>query len=125
MGGKMELHRVKYVGIKSLKRDTVCDTGITWTPGEVRNVEKDVAIRLCKYSGVWKDVTKEVKASVTKPSKPGKTPSQIAKTETEDRKTEEDIKGMPNSGVMNPPSKESIKKVEESINESKRASKAI
>jgi hypothetical protein len=47
------MKRVRYIGRKPLKADTVARTGLTWTPGQVRDVDDAPAARLLGYPSVW------------------------------------------------------------------------
>ncbi len=44
---------VKYIGQKPVKRDTVCGTGLEWTPGQVIGVPREMAERLLRHPDVW------------------------------------------------------------------------
>lgn len=50
---------IKYIGEKKLKRDTVAGTGLTWTPGQVQEVDNAAAAFLLKYPSVWEEDSDE------------------------------------------------------------------
>jgi hypothetical protein len=46
--------RIAYIGGKSVKVDNIAGTGLSWTPGQVHEVESPEACRkLLAHSGVW------------------------------------------------------------------------
>lgn len=46
--------RISYIGDKPSKVDNVAGTGLTWTPGQVHEVENlEAARKLLAHSGVW------------------------------------------------------------------------
>lgn len=52
--------KIVYVGLKPLKTDGVAGTGLTWTRGEVHDVEDEVkAAKLLEHPLIWKDASKE------------------------------------------------------------------
>jgi len=48
-----ELVGVRYIGQKPVKRDTVCKTLTTWTPGSVSHVERHIAENLFRFPAIW------------------------------------------------------------------------
>jgi hypothetical protein len=54
--------KVRYIGNKPIKRDTVCQTLTIWTANnDVAEVDDDVAIRLVRHPSVWVMADSKVK----------------------------------------------------------------
>lgn len=49
----MEVLMIRYVGTKPRCHDSVADTGLTWTPGQVHAVPLAAAYKLLKHADVW------------------------------------------------------------------------
>jgi hypothetical protein len=56
------LKRIIYIGNKPMKADNIAGTGLTWSKGEVHEVEDDAkAAKLLDYAGVWADADTDYK----------------------------------------------------------------
>lgn len=101
----MEIRKIKYIGSKEVKSDTVCGTGLVWKRGKVLNVELSVARSLLKYPTVWQDVTKPGKdAGIEVTGTPINSTSTARKlqAEADELSINQDLMG--NGGMMVPPS---------------------
>lgn len=49
----MSTVRIKYIGTKAKKTDTVAGTGIVWLFGEAQDVPERAAVQLLKHPDVW------------------------------------------------------------------------
>lgn len=65
--------KIKYVGKKAKKDDNVANTGLTWRPGEVLEVNDEIAVeKLLRHKDVWQQVAESTPAAKTEPKNPSK-----------------------------------------------------
>ncbi len=75
--------KVRYIGQKLIKRDTICNTLTIWTQEDnVQDVESDVAVKLFQYPDVWVPADKPVVKRPEAPKAPDpKTAEELAAEE--------------------------------------------
>lgn len=53
------MRKIVYIGLKPLKVDNIAKTGLSWTPGQIQEVEDlEKAEKLLEYGNVWADAEK-------------------------------------------------------------------
>lgn len=89
---------IQYVGKKPQRSDSVADTGLVWTPGQVHVVTDSVAERLLAHPDVWAKVSIE-DAIETAGKKPAK---DVTDAKPKKKSTpEDDVPATPNLSNMN------------------------
>lgn len=77
---------VKYIGKKPYRSDSVCGTGLVWTPGQVHVVTDDVGSRLIRHTDVWANV--EITDAMADAAIPVAAPKKAAKKEEDEPRAE-------------------------------------